>query len=232
MQSPVRWRDQRGLVVALTVCFGVMLVSSLLLAIALANRIAVVRDLRAGELANIVQRAEDADDYVSAASSLFLLVQVVITVLFIIWMFRAAKNHEALGRTNTRFGPGWAIGGWFIPIANLVLPVLIVQDLWRGGDASRPRDVATWRNARGSWLVGCWWTAWVLSLVRFSYSGAGLHDSGSLDDLEASNTVALVGVVCLAGAAVLAVLVVRALSRRQLDTLRAQRAAYDAARAL
>jgi uncharacterized protein DUF4328 len=215
---------------ALTVCFGVMLASSLLLAVALANRIAVVRDLRAGQFANILQRAEDADDYVSAAASLFLLVQVVIAVLFIVWMFRAAKNNEALGRTNTRFGPGWAIGGWFIPIANLVIPVLILQDLWRGGDASRARDDAGWRTARPSWLVGWWWAAWVVSLMRFSYSGAGLHDSGSLDDLEVSNTVALVGVVLLAGAAVLAVLVVRALSRRQLDTLRAQRAAYEAAR--
>jgi hypothetical protein len=163
---------------ALTVCFGVMLASSVLLALALANRISVVRDLRAGQFVNILQRAEDTDDYVSAASSLFVLAQFVIAVLFIVWMFRAAKNHEALGRSNTRFGPGWAIGGWFVPVANLVLPVLIVQDLWRGGDASRPRDDAAWRNVRGSWLVGCWWAAWVASLLRFAYSGAGLHDRG------------------------------------------------------
>ena len=58
---------------------------------------------------------------------------------------------------------------------------------------------------------------------------SGLHDSGSLDDIQASNTVALVGVVVLAVAAVLALLVVRNLSRRQLDALRVQRAAYEAA---
>ena len=224
-----RWRDQRGFVLALTVCFGVMLVSSALLAVALANRISVIRDVRAGHFTDILQRAQDADDYVSAASSLFVLVQVVIVVLFIVWMFRAAKNNEALDRRRPRFGPGWAIGSWFIPIANLVIPVLMVQDLWRGGDASYPRGDAHWRTAPGSWLVGWWWAAWLVALLRFAYSGAGLHDSGSLDDIETSNTVALVGVVVLAVAAVLAVLVVRNLSRRQLDALRVQRAAYDAA---
>ncbi len=67
--------------------------------------------------------------------------------------------------------------------------------------------------------------------LRFAYSGANFHDSGSLDDIEASNTVALVGVVVLGVATVLALLVVRSLSRRQLDALRAQRAEYTAAAA-
>ena len=76
-------------------------------------------------------------------------------------------------------------------------------------------------------MVGWWWAAWLLSIVRFTYSGSGLNESGSLDDIETSNTVALVGVVFLAIAAVLALFVVRALARRQVDTLRAQRAAYE-----
>jgi uncharacterized protein DUF4328 len=213
--------------VALTILFCVMVLASALLAAALANRISVVRDVRAGHFVNILQRAQDADDYVNAASTVFVLTQVVIAVLFIVWMFRAAKNHEALGRANTRFGPGWAIGGWFIPIANLVMPILIMQDLWRGSDVTRPRADPNWRATRGSWLIGWWWAAWVASLVRFAYTGSGLHDSRSLDDIQTSNTVALVGVVALAVAAVLALFVVRTLSARQLDTLRAQRAQYE-----
>jgi len=53
---PARWRDHRGLVLALTVCFGVMLVSSALLAIALANRISVIHGVRGGDFTNILQR--------------------------------------------------------------------------------------------------------------------------------------------------------------------------------
>jgi beta-lactamase regulating signal transducer with metallopeptidase domain len=165
---------------------------------------------------------------VGAASAVFVLTQLAIAILFIIWMFRAAKNNEALGRVGARFTPGWSIGSWFIPFANLVIPVLIVQDLWRGSTVGTRRADPSWRTARSSALVGWWWAAWIVSIVRFAYSGANFHESDSLDDIEASNIVALVGVVVLAVAAVLALVVVRALSHRQLDTLRAQRTEYEA----
>jgi uncharacterized membrane protein YedE/YeeE len=226
--SAARWRDQRGLVVALVVAFGVMLCASVVLGIALANRISVVRDFKAGHFGDIVQRADDADDFVAGAGAFFTITQVAIVVLFIVWQFRAAKNNEALDRTGARFGPGWSIGAWFLPIADLVIPVMIVQDLWRGATPTTPRGDPRWRQATGSVLVAVWWAACLLSLVRFAASNAGLHDRGSLDDIELSNVVALVGVVAIAVAAILAAFVVWLLSRRQLDTLRAQRAAYDA----
>jgi hypothetical protein len=225
--APVRWRDQRVLTVTLTVLFCVMVASSAFLVAALANRIGVVRDFRAGHFANILQRAQDADDLVNGASAIFVLTQVAIAVLFVIWMFRAAKNNEALERRGARFGPGWSIGSWFIPFANLVIPVLIVQDLWRGSSSDHPRGDPGWRRAAASALVGWWWAAWIASIVRFAYSGSGFQRSNTLDDIETSNTVALVGVCLLAVAAVLALCVVRALSRRQLDTLRVQRSAYE-----
>jgi hypothetical protein len=226
--SPARWRNQQGLKVALTVLFTVMVAASALLAVALANRLALVRDLQAGHFADVVTRAEDADDFVSASSSIFVLTQLGIMVLFIVWMFRAAKNNEALGRTSPRFSPGWSIGAWFIPLANFVIPVLIMQDLWRGSDPTTRRGLTSWRAAAGSALVGFWWAAWLASLVRFSYSGSGLRDSGSLDSIETSNTVALVGVIATAIASILALLVVRGLSRRQLECLREQRSEYEA----
>ena len=206
-----------------------MTAASALLAAALVNRIALVNDLQAGQFANALTRAEDADDFVNSSSAIFGLTQLVIVVVFMIWMFRAAKNHEALGRQGPRFGPGWSIGAWFIPLANFVIPVLIVQDLWRGSERATLRGDPTWRRAPGSTLVGCWWAAWVVAAVlRFANSGAGLDGRTSLDDIEASNTVALVGVVATGVAAILALLVVRALSRRQLDCLRAQRSEYEA----
>jgi hypothetical protein len=212
----------------IVVLFGVMLCAAVVLAAALANRISVIEDFRAGRFADIIGRAEDADDFVSGSAVFYGLTQLAIVVLFIVWQFRVAKNDEALDRPRPRFGPGWSIGAWFIPLANLVIPVLIVQDLWRGANPSTPRGDPAWRSARGSWLVGVWWAAWVVSLLRYVAPNAGFNDSGSLDDLEGSNVIALVGVVATAIAAVLAAFVVWSLSRRQLDTLRAQRAVYEA----
>jgi hypothetical protein len=226
--APARWRDQRGLAVALVVLFGVMVCASVVLSIALANRISVVQDFQAGDFSgDVIGRANDADSFVDGASAFYGLTQVAIVVLFIIWQFRAAKNNEALGRSGARFTPGWSIGAWFIPLANLVIPVLILQDLWRGATPTTPRGDPRWRSAKGSWLIGVWWAAWVLSLLRFGASNSGLHDSNSLDDIETSNTIALVGVIATVVAAVLAAFVVWMLSRRQLETLRVQRAEYD-----
>ncbi len=72
-----------------------------------------------------------------------------------------------------------------------------------------------------------WWAVWVISLLRFAANNSGLHGTGSLDDIETSNIVALVGVIATAIAAVLAAFVVWTLSRRQLDALRAQRRTYE-----
>jgi len=204
-----------------------MLAAAAVLAVALANRISVVQDFRAGRFGNILERANDADDFVEGAGAFYGLTQLLIVVLFIIWMFRAAKNNEALDRQGARFTPGWSIGSWFIPFANLVIPVMIMQDLWRGAAPDTPRGDPRWRSAKGSWLVALWWAAWLVSLLRYGASNAGLHDNGSLDDIERSNTVALVGVFATAVAAVLAAFVVWSLSRRQLDALRAQRMAYE-----
>jgi Domain of unknown function (DUF4328) len=213
--------------VTLVVVFALMLLAAGILGAALANRIGVIEDFRAGHFTNLVERANDADDFASGAAAFYGLVQIVIVVLFIVWQFRAAKNNEALDRQRARFGPGWSIGAWFIPLANLVIPVMIMQDLWRGATATVPRGDPEWRRARGSWLIGVWWAVWLLSLLRYGASNAGLHAHASLDDIERSNVIALVGVVATAAAAVLAACVVWTLSRRQLDALRAQRDAFE-----
>ena len=225
--TPGRWRDQRGLTITLVVVFGVMAVAAIVFATALANRLSVVHDFQAGRFQNGQQRANDADDFVGAATTFYGATQLTIVVLFIIWMFRAAKNNEALERRNPRFGPGWSIGSWFIPLANFVIPVLIVQDLWRGATPTVPRGDPGWRRAAGSWLVALWWAALLLSIVRFGVSRGALDDTASWSDLEWSDTAGLVSTIATLAAAVLGAFVVWKLSQRQLETLRAQRVAYD-----
>src|SRR5262249_60373252 len=88
-------------------------------------------------------------------------------------LYRAAKNNEALGRMNPRLGPGWAIGGWLIPIANLVIPFIIMDDVWRGADPSIPRGDPSWR--RSSTLAAIW--AWLVTAVIFTLP-SGIASSG------------------------------------------------------
>ncbi len=43
-------------------------------------------------------------------------------VMFIVWFFRMRRSTGPLAPDRFRNGPGWAIGAWFIPIANLWMP--------------------------------------------------------------------------------------------------------------
>ncbi len=208
----------RGLTTALTILLALVAASCAFLAYAWINRIGVESDLIDGNFgADIVKRANDADDLVGAAVLITGLLSLAILVLIIIWTYRAMKNNEALGRQGARFTPGWGIAGWLIPLVNLVIPVLIFQDLWRGSDPNVPRGDPGWRSAGGSGLVGFWWAANIIGHARFGGGGgnANLNDEDELKNLRTSDTIGAVGSVVAILAAILAIQVLRKITERQ-----------------
>ena len=180
-----RWRSLRGLASALTVLFSVNAVAGAFAVVAIAVRLGVIKDLENGNFtSDVLRRAQDSDDLVRAAAAIYAFVSLAIVVVFIIWMWRAAKNNEALGRMQPRLGPGWSIGGWFIPIANFVIPILIMQDLWRGSDPSVARGDPGSRASRGSGLIGWWWAAWLVGIVRIFVNSDNADSKNTLSDIK------------------------------------------------
>lgn len=211
------WRNQRILGAALTAALIVGGMVALARASAIGARLVALAS-RAGQLRS---RAVDADELVRIADLASGLALVVIGPMFLAWLWRAAKNQQALGRRPERLGPGWAIGGWFVPVANLAIPVLVVQDLWRGSDATIDRDDPRWRIADRSWLVGWWWGLLLVGLLGVSGERAD-QPSERIATLEQANVLALLGSLGAAAAAILAILVVRRLGARQEECRRTQ----------
>jgi hypothetical protein len=228
--SAHQWRDLRGLSNAITVLFAVAIAGAVLSIVAFAKRISVTNDILNNRFDfGIVKRANDADDLVKAAGAIYLFIVVVLAVLVIIWTFRAMKNNEALGRTYPRFKPGWGIAGWLIPFANFVIPVLILQDLWRGSDARTPRTATTWRSNNASPLVGWYWTAFLVgSVLRIGTTtrDANAFSRSYYEDLKNQDTRLLAGSVVVIAAAILGILVFRRITARQEECLRAQQQAW------
>ena len=75
---------------------------------------------------------KSATDAVSGVVGFLFLVSLAISVVFIVWMWRAASNVALFGRVRPKFTPGWAIGGWFIPFANFVIPGMQMFDIDKG----------------------------------------------------------------------------------------------------
>ena len=218
-QAPARWRANRGLEIALTALFVVAIVVALVRSVALASRLVVLDDPSASDF---FSRASDADSFVRVMDVLLALIVLAIVPCFIVWCFRAAKNQEALGRQPERLGAGWAIAGWFIPLANLVIPVLVIQDLWRGSDATIERGDPRWRIADRSWLIGWWWGLFLVSLLTFT--GTPI-DQRELDvaEVRGANLLAIVAMLCFAASAALGAQVVRRLDARQTETRATER---------
>lgn len=219
---PSMMRSIGGLAASLTVILCITVAVSAFGVFAYLNRAAVASDILDFDFSDggfsrvldLEQRSDDADTYAGVARIGMLVCSLAIAVLLIVWMWRVAKNAELSRRDEPRFSPGWTIGGWFIPFANLVIPVLVMQDLWRASDPTVPRGDNDWRRGKGSALVGVWWAAHLVALLRFA-TGSESDSRSDLESLRRADNLAAFGSVAAIAAAVLLILVVRGITRRQ-----------------
>lgn len=155
---------------------------------------------------------------VSVVSSGLML---AIAVLTVIWMFRMAKNQRELGRAGT-WGPGWAVGGWFVPPCVLyVVPYLMLRDLWKSSDPDSNPD---WRSNRVGAIVHLWWVLFGLVPILFltvTFSSFDLTskttDQRARDFDKSANITMLSNAVSIA-TAVVYLLLVRQLTARHAQT--------------
>jgi len=148
----------------------------------------------------IIRRLQDADNYLEATSAIAALAFVAILVVLIVWMYRSARNAVALRRWDNGLGPGWAIGGWFVPIGNWFIPVLLVQSIWRGAEEDAPARGAPRRRSRA---IGLWWACYLLGTIGY-YGGSTVPDIDTAQtarDLYTADTLTIVGCVLLGIAA-------------------------------
>lgn len=87
---------------------------------------------------------------------------------FFFWIHRACKNLNYLEVIGTSFTPGWAIGCWFIPIANFFIPYQLTKELWKTSDTNTVSihsiiDQNTWKQAYTSPILILWWLLWLAS---------------------------------------------------------------------
>ncbi|MCA9586206.1 MAG: DUF4328 domain-containing protein [Myxococcales bacterium] len=97
----------------------------------------------------------------ASLAQLFTLLLAAATVLA--WVHRVASNVRALGQEGLQMTPGWAVGVWFIPFANLVRPYIALKEIFAASDPQTIGGGAAWRGGRVPKVLGLWWGAWLLS---------------------------------------------------------------------
>ncbi len=123
----------------------------------------------------------------------FLVILVAVFILGMVWVYRVNKNSWVLRRSNMKFRPGWSVGWWFIPIANIVQPYRIVCELWRANMAKT--DAADWRMTEVSPLVLLWWALVIASSVAGRIADYLDERTYTESDLLTADMISIVGVL-------------------------------------
>jgi Domain of unknown function (DUF4328) len=162
-----------------------------------------------------------ANDTRQAVVQLIVLVNfIAAAVVFLVWVYGAYKNLRPLG-AHPETSPGWAVGYFFIPIANLFRPFQIFQEMWResdpetvAADGLRPMH-AFIEDSSKSLLVIVWWGLWLLSNIVAWIALAFQSNAKILNDYINATWVSMASDLATIMAAIACILVIKKISDRQ-----------------
>lgn len=202
--AATKLRRVGGLSKAATILVGLAALFSLL-GVAMANQVS-------DDAETYLAGGSTDDEFLEAISPYVLvsfaqgLAVVASAVLVIIWMYRVAANHRALHRTGT-WGPGWAIGGWFLPPLLYIIPYLMFRELWKASDPDVPPG-GDWRSRPVAPVVTAWFVLYSVLPIAFliaqsndTFASIGADERDLAETIVDGQTSALLsGLVATAGA--------------------------------
>lgn len=134
-------------------------------------------------------------------------------VFFLMWLYRAYKNLEAINVRNLDASPGWAVGYWFIPILNLFKPLKIVSEVYNGSDPEIAREGYGFSDTSANTTIGFWWACWVFSNIAGRIADA--IEKAAKDVTETSVIVYIVSLSFGILAGILLIFIIREIDDRQ-----------------
>ncbi len=120
-------------------------------------------------LSNGVVPGEDELTLADSAEVLVRLatpgVYIITIILFLMWFHRVSRNLKPLGVCDQQHSPGWAVGSWFVPFANLFVPYRIAREIWlkSDNDANEYGFLNTESTVPG--FMSLWWGFWIISNI-------------------------------------------------------------------
>lgn len=198
------WRDPRRLMPYVVAALLLTIPAQVYMAAVERHRVAIARRVRPSPGGWHFAAARASDHDLRLALVLTFTTFFVAAVLWLLWFDRMSGDADLL--RPVRHGR-WAVLGWLLPLVNLVMPVLMMNDVWAAGDPDPTR------RPRVTPLVPVWWVLVLLSgYVGFWSRPTRLADPDTV--VPASMADATVRHVLSIAAALLAcVLVVRATAR-------------------
>jgi hypothetical protein len=113
-----------------------------------------------------------------------LILTIPIGILLIVWTHRAHRASDALNPGQRKWGHGWSIGAWFIPIANYILVPLVLSEIHKIASAKRTNGTAdqNWPRGKVSAPLIMWFVFYAVGGVTLFIGNAALSDEFATPD--------------------------------------------------
>ncbi|MBP8534332.1 DUF4328 domain-containing protein [Streptomyces sp. MK37H] len=200
-----RLRPIRGLATALMSMFGIWLVLTLL---DMALNISLLDAYFARDSGVVPDDLHTKRSDVEAMDSGTGVAALVLVVLWLVWFRTAYINSTVLNPGRQRFGSGYSVGAWFIPIAQLWLPKQIANDVWTSSTPPGP-------GRRGRAVLHWWWTFFVIMFLMFPVNGISEIVGDNSQDQRPTIAISIVDDSIGILTALLAIAVVRRITKMQ-----------------
>jgi hypothetical protein len=174
------YKSADGKTKSLLAATGATAIFNVILVILLGNQMAMLSRAREQARVDIIEVANNINSSgVQAISAVATLAYVITFILLLVWVYAVHANLPALNAQRLEFTAPWAVGWFFIPIANLFKPCQVAIEIWRNSDPNPLRATP----ARGIAIVGWWWGLRVASTVLGRIISFIVGEASTIEDL-------------------------------------------------
>jgi hypothetical protein len=184
-QSPTAASVSRGLSGTLQGFFwAVAALSAIIAVVSLVGLVAfnTYWDARPGSIAEAeaADNLEATDSAINGIVGWSAIAALTIFVLIIIWSYQAHKATQVLCGGTRSWSSGWSVGGWFIPLANAVIPKLVLTETEKIALAPRTDGIVgeDWRSRPATVTGRLWWILFIVGTFVFTYGYSTFDDPG------------------------------------------------------
>jgi hypothetical protein len=159
------YRSASGLALCATVLFAALILVDAVAAVSMVGQIQLLNAAVSGVSLTSAQVAAN-DSRQRLLATLEISLGILAFVSLLVWVYRINSNARAMGAKKMRYTPGWSVGWFFIPMANLVMPYLILKELWLASATSvGSRGLRT----SAPFILRAWCAAWfACGVIQYS----------------------------------------------------------------
>ena len=92
------------------------------------------------------------DTRVGLSALAFVFVFFITAFMILRWIYLTSQNSHLISSDTMEDSPGWAVGWYFVPIANLWKPYQAMKEIWRVNVSDTTPSIFPW-----------WWLFWILT---------------------------------------------------------------------